>query len=92
VTFYPTRRGYYQLYVYVCEEPENICNTTQIYKLLAISPQEIYLKTKYINKTQTQAYGSGLFYAIISRKEYFYVQLKDKYSNNFNVLNDTEHM
>mmetsp|Transcript_14756 Transcript_14756/g.22883 ORF Transcript_14756/g.22883 Transcript_14756/m.22883 type:complete len:889 (-) Transcript_14756:1047-3713(-) len=90
-TLYPERRGNYNLNSYICEEFKITCSEIADYVLLDASPQSIYLTTKFPSPDETQAYGSGIFFATVSNTETFYVQVKDKYGNNFDAYNDVLH-
>jgi hypothetical protein len=88
ISIYPVRRGFYNLNTYVCERAEdNSCQDITEFTELAISPQVIYLTTKHPNYELSEAYGTGLYYCVVSNRESFYIQLRDKYSNFFDVWN-----
>ena len=88
VKVYPLRRGSYLLRTYVCETPENLCTAYDNYTELAISPQLIDLTTKFVSVSLCKAIGTGLYFSVIARTEYFQVFLYDRYLNAFNMWHD----
>ena len=64
-----TKKGYYNITLFICEIPENLCtagitNMTQ-YSKYVITPVEIYLTTKFPSPSKSNATGQGLSNCVI---------------------------
>ena len=87
---FPEKRGWWELTSQVCMKLENECQLAE-YTNLTYSPQYLYFHTQFPDPYSSEAFGSGIYYSIIMKKEIFYVQIKDKFDNWFDLYYDELH-
>lgn len=53
------------------------------------SPEYIYLHTKFPDPSKSSAFGSGIYYSIVMKREVFFVRVADFYENWFDIYHTT---
>ena len=85
-------RGFYDLTSYICEIQENDCANKTLHTQLVNTPVSIKINTKYPHPDFSRALGTGTIFAKIGFKKTFFIQLRDKFNNKFDVSTDLLHI